>query len=93
MVIAERGMSVKYACRALGIDRKTFYYQPILKEADEMIKNKLMELANQYPRYGFKKFFWLLRQQGHLWNRKRVYRLYRACGLNLKKKPKKRLAA
>jgi putative transposase len=57
-----------------------------------MIKNKLMGLADNYPRYGFKKLFWLLRQQGHPWNRKRVYRLYRTCGLNLKKKPKKRIA-
>jgi len=34
-----------------------------------------------------------LRNQGHLWNHKRIRRVYRALALHLKRKPKKRLPA
>jgi putative transposase len=33
-----------------------------------------------------------LKNQGHSWNHKRIHRIYRAIGLNLHRKPKKRLA-
>lgn len=57
-----------------------------------MIQALLKELAAQYPRYGFKKLFHLIRNEGHLFNHKRIYRNYCELNLNLKKKPKKRLA-
>lgn len=59
---------------------------------DIALVQALKDLSTQYPRYGFQKLFYLLRQQGHLVNHKRVYRHYCELGLNLKKKPKKRLA-
>lgn len=57
-----------------------------------MIKQQLIELSTQYPRYGFNMLFHLLREQGTPYNHKRVYRIYCELGLNLKVKPKKRLA-
>ena len=62
-----------------------------------MIQALLKELPARYPRYGFKKPFHLIRNQGHLFNHKlfnhkRIYRNYCELNLNLKKKPKKRLA-
>ena len=56
------------------------------------IKQMLKDLAKQYPRYGFKKLFSLIRLDKHNWNHKRVYRNYLELGLNLQRKPKKRLA-
>lgn len=57
-----------------------------------MLKRLLQRLSKQYPRYGFDKLYSILRQQGYLFNHKRIYRLYCELGLNLKIKPKKRLA-
>lgn len=56
-----------------------------------MIKSLLKELSTQFPRYGFKKLFGMIRDRGYLFNHKRVYRLYCDLKLNLKQKPKKRL--
>ena len=57
-----------------------------------MIKALLLKLSSQYPSYGFKTLFGLLRSKGNTWNHKRVRRLYCSLKLNLKRKPKKRLA-
>lgn len=57
-----------------------------------MIKLLLQEYAGDHPTYGFRSLFALLRQEGHPWNHKRVRRLHCELGLNLKRKPKKRLA-
>lgn len=75
----------------VGIDRKTYHYDAVLKSQDSMIKNLLRELSELHPRYGFKKLFGLIRQQGYLMNHKRVYRVYCELKLNLKGKIKKRL--
>ena len=57
-----------------------------------MIKSLLREYASDHPTYGFRSLFGLLRQENYSWNHKRVRRLYCELGLNLKRKPKKRLA-
>lgn len=67
-----------------------FYYQRQPKDDSEVI-NKLTELVEQYPRYGFDKLFPLIRREGHPWNHKRVHRVYCAMNLNLRRKKKRRL--
>ena len=57
-----------------------------------MIQSLLLASASRYPTYGFKSLFGLLRNEGHSWNHKRVKRIYCELGLNLKRRPKKRLA-
>lgn len=52
----------------------------------------LKALATQYTDYGFDKLFELLKARGYIYNHKRVYRLYCELGLNIRVKPKKRLA-
>lgn len=73
-----------------GISRSGFRYQ-VKKPDDEAIKEQLNMIAERKPRWGFKKMFSYLKNQGHLWNHKRVYRVYCEMKLNLRVKPKKRL--
>ncbi len=87
-----RGISKRRACAIVAIDRKTFDYEPQRACGDKLIAEKLTVLSHQHPRHGFKKFFDLLRLAGHEWNHKRVYRIYCELQLNLRIKPKKRLA-
>ncbi len=51
----------------------------------------LVSLAEKFPRYVFGKLFALMRRQQPTWNLKRVYRVYCALKLNLRRKGKKRL--
>ena len=75
-----------------NIDRKTYRYEPQKGKDDQVISAWLLAKATQYPRYGFDKLFNLMRQSGHPYNHKRVRRIYCKLRLNIKIKPKKRLA-
>lgn len=85
------GCSKTRACRLMKTSRSAYHYQPNKQKSDEQIKQELKQLANKYKRYGFKKMFNKLKQRGFNWNHKRVYRVYCSLGLNMRKKPKKRL--
>ena len=67
-----------------------YFYQPDTRR-DEPVISALTELAERYPRYGFKKLFQVIRRQGHAWNHKRVHRIYCLLKLNFRRKVKQRL--
>ncbi len=86
------GSTISRACRVLSIDRKTYHYQPKQQALNDKIKARFKALSAQYPHYGFKKLSALIEKQSITSNHKRFHRLYCELGLNLKIKPKKRLA-
>jgi len=69
-----------------------YAYDPKPKD-DSMIQRVLKQLSQRFPRYGFAMLFKLIRQMKYRWNHKRVQRVYRELGLNLKRRLKKRLPA
>lgn len=83
----EHGLSVSKACTALRISRSMFLYKPTSRDGSLVITT-LLELAERYPRYGFAKYFVVLRREGYTWNHKRVYRIYRQLQLNMRRKKK-----
>ncbi len=83
-------MSIRQACRMLSLSRTVFRYQPDTRR-DEPVIQRLTEAAERYPCYGFKKLFQVLRRQGHVWNHKRVHRIYCLLKLNFRRKGKQRL--
>lgn len=74
----------------VGISRSSYAYEPDTTR-DQVVIEALLRLAEDYPAYGFQMMFDKLRQEGFVWNHKRIYRLYRALKLNLRRKGKKRL--
>ncbi|NQY09953.1 MAG: transposase [Flavobacteriales bacterium] len=70
-----------------------YYYKPKSKDVDQIIIRELESLAEEYPTYGFRKMFHLVRSKGFIWNHKRVYRVYVMMGLNIRRKRKRRLPA
>lgn len=51
---------------------------------------RLCEIARAHPRYGYRRVWALLRRAGWQVNKKRVHRLWRACGLKVPQKTHKR---
>ena len=61
-------------------------------EKDRAVIAVLQEVVAQYPRWGFGKYFKLLRLRQYGWNHKRVYRVYCALRLNQKHRTKRRVS-
>lgn len=68
------------------------YYYSSVKD-DTVVINKLQQLAEQKPKEGQDKFYGRIRNEGLVWNRKRIHRVYKLMGLNRRKRGRKRLPA
>ena len=91
-MVDEHGLSVRQGCKAAKLARSTYRYQRKPK-ADEALIEALNSLVERHPSIGFWQAYHRLRLAGHAWNHKRVYRVYTALGLNIRRRAKKRLPA
>lgn len=90
--VAQRGVSIALACRTFDLSETCYRCSPKLDGENERIADLLMGLTTVHRTWGFGLCFLYLRNvQGHGWNHKRVYRIYREMELNLRIKPRKRL--
>lgn len=89
-LVESLSMSVRMACKIVGIARSTYYYEPKARAENERILRELHRLAKRFPRYGYQRMTQKLKQQGWRVNRKRVQRLWREAGLKVYKKAIKR---
>jgi putative transposase len=59
------------------------------RRADEGLRDQLVKLAREKPRYGYRRLQVLIEREGERVNHKRLYRVYREAGLCLKRKRRK----
>jgi len=83
-------LSQRRVCKALGVARSLVRYQARLPEKDRALVSKMLELARENHRYGYRRVAALLRADGWRVNNKRVRRLWRQQGLKIPRKVKKR---
>jgi transposase InsO family protein len=83
-------VSERHACATLGQHRSTQRKVPQGRDDEARLTADIVELANQYGRYGYRKIAALLRHAGWLVNDKRVERIWRREGLKVPKKQPKR---
>lgn len=69
-------ISERRACGLLLVVRGTCRYQPVSRESNELLRQKLRELAMTRRRFGYRRLCALVRRDGDQVNHKRVYRLY-----------------
>jgi transposase InsO family protein len=84
------GVSERRACRVLGQPRSTQRQVPKASEEEGRLVARMLELVGRHPRYGYRRIWALLRREGWRVNRKRVYRLWKAQGLKVPKKQRKK---
>ncbi|HLK13690.1 MAG TPA: IS3 family transposase, partial [Fimbriimonadaceae bacterium] len=79
-LVGKRRVSERRACRLLGQHRSTQRYEPEPPELELRLVRRMNELAEVHPRYGYRRIWALLRNEGYRVNRKRVERLWRLEG-------------
>ena len=88
-VQAVREISERRTIRYTGFPRSTMRYRSI-RDPQELLRARIVELAQERPRWGYRMIHVMLRREGRPVNRKRVQRLYREEGLAVRSKGKKR---
>ena len=83
------GLSERQACRYTGFARSSQRYQS--RKDDAALGDRLRTLAILRPRWGYRRWYRLLRREGLRVNRKRVQRVYREAGLHVRQRPRKRV--
>lgn len=84
-------VSQRRACRALGQLRTTQRYESAPDPFKTILRDRVVELATQYGRYGYKTVTGLLNMEGWDVGKDRVYTIWREEGLKVpQKQPKRR---
>lgn len=83
-------MSERTACKLLGVERSSYRYEP-RPDRNAELREALIKLARQKPRYGYRRLHALLSRRGYEVNVKRVYRLYVEERLMVRRKRRKHL--
>ena len=91
LVTATLNVSERRACRVLGQVRSTQRRLPRASEFEKRLLARIIELACEFGRYGYRRVTALLRREGWPVNHKRVERLWRQEGLKVpQRQPKRR---
>ena len=88
----DHGLSERRACQLASLSRSSYRRKSLREEADKPLRKRLLELASERPRFGYRRLHVLLLREGWALNRKRVYRVYRDLGLAVRRKKRKRVA-
>ena len=93
LALSVRWLRVEYAaserrvCGLMGMAVTTYRYRT--QRTDEPLRTRLVELAREKPRFGYRRLHVLLRRSGEQVNHKRLHRVYREAGLSIRRKKRK----
>jgi putative transposase len=86
-----RGTSLRRACRVVGLSTATWRYQRQTSATNRAVLERLQAHAAVRARFGYRRLHILLEREGLVINHKRVHRIYRAAGLQVRRRHRKRL--
>jgi transposase InsO family protein len=90
-VCKKLSISERRACKVLGQARSTQRHNVQASDDEKRLVARIIELAEQYGRYGYRMITGLLQLEGWRVNHKRVERIWRQEGLKVpKRQPKRR---
>ena len=82
-------ISKRRACLLVGLSRTVLHYQSKVQAENEQLQRRMVELAGERRRFGYRRLHALLRREGVEANHKRVFRLYQGAGLAVKRRRKR----
>ena len=91
-VIEKFAVSERRACELVGVYRGSYRYRH-RPDRNVELRQRLLELAGERPRFGYRRLWLLLKDERGPINRKRVQRLYRQAGLKVRRRGRKRYKA
>ncbi len=83
-------VSERRACRVVRQPRSTQRYHPRDSDMNELLVKRMHELVRCHPRFGYRRIWALLRNEGFEVNRKRVWRLWKREGFKVPQKQRKK---
>ena len=83
----EYAFSERRACGLVMVAVSTYRYET--RRSDEPLRTRLVQLAREKPRFGYRRLHVLLRRSGERVNHKRLHRIYREAGLMIRRKKRK----
>lgn len=81
-------LSERRACRLVGLSRDSYRHEPEASAQTKALCGRIVEIAHQRRRFGYRRVHDLLRPEFPNVNHKRVYRLYRNANLGVRKRKK-----
>jgi putative transposase len=84
-------MSQRKTFRIVHLNRSSGRYQPI-EDKNAPLVERIKTLAYERRRFGYRRIFFLLKKEGFVVNHKKIYRLYRAAGLMVRKRKSRKKA-
>lgn len=87
---AETPISQRRACCLVGLSRSVCTYRSQRQQADGLLTRRLVELAGERKRFGYRRLHVLLRREGYEVNHKKTYRLYREAQLAVCRRKRRR---
>lgn len=85
------GLSERQACRLVSCPRATARYQSIKESDDELLRDRLRCIAQERPRFGWRRIKILLKRESIVLNHKRLRRIYREESLQVRPRKKRRV--
>ena len=83
--------SLRRACRTVGLSTATWRYRRRGRTDNAALLARLQVHAAVRPRYGYRRLHTLVGREGVVANHKRVYGVYRAAGLQVRRRKRKRV--
>ncbi len=85
-MLQETAISERRACALVGMSRESWRHPPQRAVADQAMSTRIVGLAHERRRFGYRRIGDLIRAQGTVINDKRVYRLYKLADLAVRKR-------
>lgn len=89
-LIKQYKVSVRRACKTLGLARSSFDYKDHPRDNSKLEK-RILELSQEHRRFGHPRLHVLLKREGFKINHKRSERIYKYLNLKIKRRKRKKL--